>query len=253
MFQVRMNLRLPIACVAAACSLAAAVPAHAAAASTMLTVRSCDVGDTAKQRSATFYARMRAVKGTTQMAMRFTLVDSAGAGPPTIVDSPALAQWRKSRPGVLTFGYAQSVAGLEKGGVYAVQVQFRWTNARGQVLRSVKRTSDVCRQQGELPNLAITRVAARNGDASGTEMYSVDLTNSGQGEARSVDVDLFVDGAGADSYKVELVKPGDTVTVHFTGPACKRGLRMVADPRDTINETNEDDNVLRTRCPVPGS
>jgi hypothetical protein len=253
MFQMKMPPRLPIACVAAACSLAGAAPAHAAAGNTMLTVRSCEVGDTAKQRSATYYARMRAVRGTAQMAMRFTLVDSAGDGPPTVVDSPALAQWRKSRVGVLTFGYAQAIAGLEKGGVYAVQVQFRWTNARGQVLRSVKRTSDVCRQQGELPNLAITRVAARNGDTSGTEIYSVDLTNSGQGEARSVGVDLFVDGAGADSYTVELVKPGETVTVRFTGPSCKRGLRTVADPLDSINETNEDDNVLRSRCPVPGS
>jgi hypothetical protein len=253
MFQKRMHSRLSIACVAAACSLTAAVPARAASANTTLTVRSCAVGDTAKQRSATFYARMRAVKGTTQMAMRFTLLDSAGAGPPTVIDSPALAQWRKSRPGVLTFGYAQSVAGLEKGGVYAVQVQFRWTNARGQVLRSVKRTSDVCREQGELPNLGITRVAARNGDASGTEIYSVDVTNSGQGEARSVDVDLFVDGAGADSYRIDLVKPGETVTVRFTGPACQRALRMVADPLDAISETNEDDNVLRTRCPAVGA
>jgi CARDB len=251
MFQTVMRPRLLTACVAAACTFVPAASAHAAS-TTLLKVRTCQVGDTAKQRSAIFYARMHAVKGTNQMAMRFTLIDRAGDGPPTIVDSPALSQWRRSRVGVARFGYAQQVAGLEAGGVYAVQVQFRWTDARGKVLRSVKRTSRACRQQGELPNLAITRVAARPGESSGTELYSVDLTNSGQGDARFVGVDIFIDGARADAATVDLVKPGETVTVRFTGPACKRNLKMVADKADSVNETNEDDNVLRSRCPTLG-
>jgi hypothetical protein len=195
---------------------------------------------------------MRAVKGTDQMAMRFTLIDRAGDGPPQAVDSPALAQWRKSRHGVSRFGYAQSVAGLDAGGVYAVQVQFRWIDARGRVIRTVKRTSDTCRQEGELPDLSITRLAARPGESSGTELYSVDVTNSGQGEARSVTVDLFVDGAGADAATLDLVKPGETVTVRFTGPVCKRAVRALADKGDTLSETNEDDNILRSGCPATG-
>jgi hypothetical protein len=247
-----MRPRLFIACAVFACALLPAASAHAAS-TTLLKVRACDVGDTAKQRSATFYARMQAVKGTSVMSMRFTLIDRAGDGPPSIIDSPALAQWRKSRAGVMRFGYSQSVAGLNAGGVYAVQVQFRWTDARGRVIRSVKRTSDSCRQEGQLANLAITRVAARPGDASGTEHYSVDVTNSGRGEARLVDIDLFVDGAGADTYRLELVKPGETVTVRFTGPVCKSSVRAVADKGDTVNETNEDDNVLRSRCPAVGA
>jgi hypothetical protein len=220
---------------------------------TFLTVRTCQVGSSAKERLATYYARMRRVKGTRQMAMRFTLIDRAGDGPPEAIDHPALAQWRRSRPGVKRFGYAQSVAGLEKGGVYSVVVQFRWTNARGQVIRSAKRTSSACRQQGELPNLAITRVAARAGDSPGTELYSVDLTNSGQGEARDVPVDLFIDGAAADQQTLALVKAGETLTVRFTGPTCRRSVRAVADRDDTLNETNEDDDVLRARCPAVGA
>jgi hypothetical protein len=245
-----MRLRLLTACVASACLLAPAASADAA--TTVLKVRSCEVGATAKQRAATFYARMRAVKGTDQMAMRFTLIDRAGDGPPQAVDSPALAQWRKSRHGVSRFGYAQSVAGLDAGGVYAVQVQFRWIDARGRVIRTVKRTSDTCRQEGELPDLSITRLAARPGESSGTELYSVDVTNSGQGEARSVTVDLFVDGAGADAATLDLVKPGETVTVRFTGPVCKRAVRALADKGDTLSETNEDDNILRSGCPATG-
>ncbi len=148
-----MRPRLFIACVVSACLLVPAAERPCRDATTLLKVRSCEVGDTAKQRSATFYARMQAVKGTSQMSMRFTLIDRAGDGPPTVVDNPSLAQWRKSRPGVMRFGYAQSVAGLSPGGVYAVQVQFRWLDAHGHVIRSVKRTSASCRQEGELPNL----------------------------------------------------------------------------------------------------
>jgi hypothetical protein len=252
--EVMMRPRLLIACVVAACVLAPAASAHAAGKpTTVLKVRSCQVGDTAKQRSATFYARMRAVKGTSQMAMRFTLIDRAGDGPPAVVDSPALSQWRKSHQGVSRFGYAQSVTALESGGVYAMQVQFRWTDAQRHVIRTIKRTSDACRQQGELPNLSITRVAARPGESPGTELYSVDVTNSGQGAARFVPVDIFIDGAGTDAATVDLVKPGETRTVRFTGPACKRGVRAVADKGDSVRETNEDDNVLSSRCPAVGS
>ena len=249
-----MRPRLFIACAVLICLLMpGSADARAAKASTVLKVRTCDVGSTAKQRSATFYARMFAVKGTDQMEMRFTLIDRAGDGPPEAVDSPALAQWRKSRHGVSRFGYAQSVAGLDSGGVYAMQVQFRWVDAKGRVIRSVKRTSDSCRQEGQLPNLSITRVAARPGESSGTELYSVDLTNTGQGAARFVPVDIFVDGAGADAATVDLVKPGETVTVRFTGPVCKRAVRAVADKDRAVRETNEDDNVLRSSCPVVGS
>jgi hypothetical protein len=249
-----MRPRLFIACALLLCLLLpAGADARAAKPTTLLKVRSCQVGSTAKQRSATFYARMHAVKGTDQMAMRFTLIDRAGDGPPDVIDSPALAQWRKSRHGVSRFGYAQAVAGLDSGGVYAVQVQFRWVDARGRVIRTVKRTSDSCRQEGELPNLSITRIAARPGESSGTELYSVDVKNTGDGAARFVPVDLFVDGAGADAATLDLVKPGETVTVRFNGPVCKRAVRALADSPDSVRETNEDDNVLRSTCPDVGA
>src|SRR3954463_8371171 len=231
---------------------AAGAATRALKATTLLKVRDCQVGDTPKERSATFYARMTATKGTNQMAMRFTLIDRAGDGPPEVVDNPALAQWRKSNKGVKRFGYAQSVAGLKQGGAYAVQVQFRWLGAEGQVIRSVKRTSGTCRQEGQLPNLSITGVSAQAGETSGTEVYLVDITNSGRGLARSPGVDLFVDSAAADSQTVDAVKADETRTVRFVGPLCKQNIQMTADRDDVVNETNEDDNSLRARCPVLG-
>ena len=250
-----MRPRLFTAALAALSVFAGATAAGAIKApnaTTLLKVRDCQVGDTPKQRSAIFYARMSATKGTSQMAMRFTLIDRAGDGPPTFIDSPALAQWRKSNRGVKRFGYAQEVAGLAKGGAYAVQVQFRWTNAHGQVIRAVKRTSGTCRQEGQLPNLSITGVSAQAGETSGTEIYNVDVTNSGRGPAHMPGVDLFVDAAAADSQTVDLLKAGETRTVRFTGPVCKDNIKMVSDRDDAVNETNEDDNSLRARCPVLG-
>jgi hypothetical protein len=251
LFQQGMRPRLLATTFAAACALLAP-GATADAANIQLRVRSCEAGDTPKHRAATFYARMYAVKGTNTMAMRFTLINKAGDGPPKVVDNPSLSRWRKSRAKVMRFGYAQSVEGLERGGVYAMRIQFRWLDSRGKVIRSVKRTSRSCRQQGSLPNLSVTRLSARAGEASGTEVYSVDVTNSGRGNAQNVGVDLFVDGAAADSSSLDQVKAGETVTVRFTAPSCKQRIRAVVDGADKINETNDDDNELRGRCPVVG-
>jgi archaellum component FlaF (FlaF/FlaG flagellin family) len=253
LFEMVMRPRLFIASLALLCALVAgAASAGAAKPTTQLKVRDCQVGDSPKQRSATFYARMTATNATSQMAMRFTLIDRAGDGPPTVVANPALARWRRSNAGVKRFGYAQSVAGLQQGGIYAVQVQFRWMNAHGQVIRSVKRTSGTCRQNGKLPNLSITAVSAQAGETSGTEIYTVDLTNSGRGRAHFAGVDIFIDGAAADGQTVDLVKPGETKKVRFTGPVCRNSLKMVADRAHKLKETNEDDNTLRARCPVLG-
>jgi archaellum component FlaF (FlaF/FlaG flagellin family) len=240
----------PIIALAAAAALILMPAAVAEAApSAVLKVRSCQVGDSAKQRQATFYGRMRAVNATARMMMRFTVVDRSADGT-ALVPAPQLAQWRRSRPRVKTFGYAQTVTGLQVGGAYAAIVEYRWIDANGKTIRTARRTSSECRQDGKLPNLTLTRVAARRGDASGTLVYSVDVTNLGSAEARAVVVDLFVDDAGADAARIDSVKPGETVTVRVSGPACTARLKAVVDRQDAIHETTEDDNVLRARCPA---
>src|SRR3954462_8244042 len=125
-----------------------------------------------------------------------------------------------------------------------MQGRFPYLYKHGKGIRSVKRTSKSCRQQGSLPNLSVTRLSARAGEASDTELYSVDVTNTGRGDAQKVGVNLFVDGTAADSVSVDQVKAGETVTVRFTARSCKQGLRAEVDPADKINETNEDDNVM---------
>jgi CARDB len=246
-----MRFRLITALAAAAALFVMSAAVAEASPTTSLKVRSCQVGDSAKQRQATFYGRMRSVSGTARMMMRFTLVDRSSAGS-SLVPAPQLASWRRSRTGVKHFGYAQTVSGLQVGGAYAAIVEYRWVSTSGKTIKTVRRTSAECRQDGKLPNLTVTRVAARTGDAAGTLMYSVDVTNRGRAEARNVVVDLLVDDAGADAATLDSVKPGETVTVRVTGPACESRLKAVVDRQDAIHETTEDDNVLRSRCPSVG-
>src|SRR3954453_14485541 len=120
-----MHFRFIIVFAAAAAPSMTSAAVATAAPSAILKVRSCQVGDSAKQRQATFYGRMRAVPGTSRMMMRFTLVDR-GANGTSLVPAPQLAKWRRSRPGVKTFGYAQTVTGLQVGGAYAAMVEYRW-------------------------------------------------------------------------------------------------------------------------------
>src|SRR4051794_15312244 len=118
-----MPFRSIAALVAAAALFLVPATVAQAAPRTLVKVRSCQVGDSAKQRQATFYGRMRAVPGTSRMLMRFTLVDRSSTGQ-SLVAVPQLAQWRRSRPGVKAFGYSQTVTGLKVGGSYAAMVEF---------------------------------------------------------------------------------------------------------------------------------
>jgi hypothetical protein len=244
-----MRARIPIL-LALAVALGAPTAGTAATAPAVVKVRACETGDAPKERLATFYGRMRAVPGTHRMQMRFTLIDRSGdrAG---LVPTSKLAKWRKSRPGVVRFGYAQTITGLEKGGAYAVTVEYRWRDARGKKIKSLRRTSADCRQEGELPNLAVAAITASPGDATGTLNYTISVVNKGDEEARSFKVHLLVDGATADAAEIDLVKPGETVSVKVSGPACRARIRAVVDRRNAVRETTEDDNARSGRCPAP--
>ena len=240
---------MPISVVVAGAALALVPGAAGAAPATVLKVRSCETGDSAKERTAVFYARMRAVPGTSRMQMRFTLIDRSSDR--ETVKAPELTRWRRSRIGVRSFGYAQRVAGLQPGGAYAMLVDYRWVSATGKTIKSQRRTSADCRQDGKLPTVAVTGISAKPGDAHGTSEYDVAITNRGAVAARAVIVHLLVDGAAADAAEIDVLKPGETVSVRISGPRCVRRVRALVDRADSIHETTEGDNVLASRCPAP--
>jgi hypothetical protein len=244
-----MRTRVLTALLAVAAALAVMPAVAQAGRYTSLRVRACETGDKPSERLVTFYARMRAVRGTKRMMIRFKLIDRSSEGISFVPVPRQLARWRKSRRRVRRFGYSQTITALQLGGVYAAIVEFRWVGKHRKTIKRVRRRSADCQQDGALPNLALSGVTARRGDARGTALYTVQVTNRGRGEARAMKVDLFVDGAAADAAQIDALAPGETKTVEITGPACRVRVRAVVDRRDAIPETTEDDNSRRSRCP----
>jgi hypothetical protein len=243
LFSPRMP-RAPIAMFAAA--LALLVPAGADAkprASVKLT--ECTTSDAPGGRSATFEGRMRRVRGTERMKMRFKLLERIGKRF-TTVKEPELRVWRKSEEGVRVFSFEQRVLGLRSGRAYRVAVSFRWYDADGNRIRSERHRSRACREPA--PNLRVAKVVRRSGPVRGTWIYRVHVTNIGQSEARDVGVTLAVDGGELDAGRIDSLPAGESRVVTFTGPVCRHGFRAVADPDDQIGETREDDNVRRGAC-----
>jgi hypothetical protein len=229
-------------------ALALAAPAQAHSRTPSAKVVECKSGDVAAARSATFLGRMRSLAGTDRMAMRFTLLERFGDEKLHPVEFPELRAWRFSKSGVRDFRFKQTVMGLQGGGEYRTRVEYRWLDADGNLQRKAVRTSRACRQPGELANLIPGAPSVAAGP-EGTAVYRVPVRNSGKAPAQDVAVELYVDGAATNVGHIDQVAPGETREVSFTGPACKRGLRVVVDPNDAVKERLETDNVMVAPCP----
>jgi hypothetical protein len=234
----------------AALVLVVGAPADALAGKTTTArVIECKTGDSAETRSATFMGRMRTIAGSDHMTMRFTLLERFGDEKLHPVALPELRFWRQSRPGIREFRYKQTVTGLEGGGQYRTRVEFRWLDASGNLVRKAQKTTPACYQPGLLANLKVGSPSAQPG-AGGTAVYIVPIQNPGALQATDVAVELFVDGAATNVGHIDSIPAGETREVRFTGPICKRRLRAVADPADSVKETLESDNALTLSCPA---
>jgi len=237
------------------CVLAAVLPAAGfaarradtpAAAGPVAKVVSCDV--TSSARSATFYARMDTQPGASKMQIRFGLLERLGKdGGFDRLDVGALRQWHTSQAGVKRFGWKQTVDNLHVGGAYKARVQYRWLSAAGTVLDTETRDTPVCR--GPLPNIAVGDLTTKAGPTADTRIYKVSISNTGKVDADEVDIQLAIDKAVLDTITVDSLAAGDARTVSFTGPPCRRGVRVKADPGNSIGESIEDDNSQLFACP----
>jgi hypothetical protein len=206
----------------------------------------CDV--TSANRAATFYARMDSIPGASRLSIRFQLLERLGRGEAwSKLDLPALKQWHVSQAGVQRYGWKQTVGNLHVGGAYKARVQYRWASDTGVLVLSQTRETPVCR--GPLPNIAIADLAVKPGPTADTRVYRVTVQNSGKLDADSVNVSLSVDKAVLDTVAIPHLAAGDARTISFTGPACRRGLRVTADPGNSIGETIEGDNSQLFACP----
>ena len=199
--------------------------------------------------TASFYGRMRRVRGAQRMAMRFTLLERVEEGAPLEARRvPGLGKWRKSRPGRRALGVRQRVRNLVEGSAYKMRVAFRWYDADGKVLKRARRRSRFCRQYGVLPNLEVKLLQAEPTDVPGVLRYFVSVSNTGKAAAHDATIRLALDGTEAAEKTVHLVRRAETKTVTLRGPACASGVDAQADPEDLIPESSETDNSDSRAC-----
>jgi CARDB len=209
-------------------------------------VVTCDV--LSSERSATFFARMDTIPGASKLAIRFQLLQRLGRDSGfDKVNVPALNQWHTSQAGVKRYGWKQTVDNLLQGGAYKARVQYRWLSATGTVVATDSRDTPTC--HGPLPNIAIGDLTVKPGPSSDTRTYRVGIQNTGKIEADEVDVQMAVDKAILDTLTLDHLAPGEQRFATFTGPVCHHGVRVKADPGNTIGETIEDDNSELFACP----
>jgi hypothetical protein len=236
--------------------LALALPAAAQAQVPPLRARlsACQSGPVATERTATFVGSMPAVAGTKRMWMRFDLfVRVAPASDFASLKAPKLGVWQKSAPGRASSGFVftQRVQGLTAPAWFRAQVRFRWYGKGGKLLRSATRTSAVCKQPDQRPDLRAGALDAARGPLLDQATYELDVRNDGHTAAGGFDVVLTVGGAEQPPQHVAGVAPAATATVTFVAPRCAPGSTLLfeLDADDAIEESGEADDVVERACP----
>ena len=238
-----------VACAAPAAAQAQAPPLRAKLAA-------CQSGPAASQRTATFVGSMPAVAGTKRMWMRFDLY--ARLPPATVysrVKVPKLGVWQKSASGKASSGFVftQRVQALVAPGSYKALVRFRWYSKAGTLLRSTTRSSSVCKQPDQRPDLRAGELAVVRGPASDQATYQLEVSNDGHTAAGPFDVVLSVGGVEQPARaRRRGAAPAATRTVTFVAPRCAAGstVRFELDAEDEVEESGEADDVVERACPL---
>src|ERR671935_2879487 len=197
----------PAALLIAVIALAAPAAAHAQAPPLRAKLTACLSGPEATDRVATFTGSMPAIKGTKRMWMRFDLQQRI---PPAVrfkaLTVPGLGVWQKSAPGRSSgFVFTQRVQALAAPGAYRAIVRFRWYGKGGTLLRSAKRTTPICTQPDQRPDLRADDLDAARGPQPGQATYFLVVRNDGRTAAGPFDVGLNVGGA---DQPVQRLAPG---------------------------------------------
>jgi hypothetical protein len=230
--------------------LLAASPAAAQAASVKLLA--CVPALDGPERSATFEARVRPLRGSDRIQVRFTLqVREAALETWRRVAAPGLDEWLTSAPGVSRYSYSKTVQNLAAPATYRMVVRFRWLDAGGAVVARSRATSRGCRQPDMRPDLEVAGIVVTAPLEPGPARYAVELVNAGRSPAAAFTVTLSAGGEQLDPVAVAGLAPGERRVLELAGPRCAPGttLTATADPELAVDERDEDDNVLVAACP----
>ena len=227
-----------------------APPAFAADTPVVVRMLSCTPWEEGVGGSVAYAARMKAIPGTARMALRIRLFEKVGGGKFEPIPTEGLGIWRKSHPDASVFRYEQHVRGLHKGAVYRVTVRYRWLDADGQPILTVRRRSPRCSQDGGLANLRVASIDVGPGEVEGTSVYKVKVVNRGTALAENVGVLLRVDGEIVDEEVIDALQPKEAHTVTFNGPICRERIRVVVDPDELIAGVARAGQRARSELPL---
>jgi hypothetical protein len=214
---------------------------------------SCATGAATAARSATFTASMPAISGTTQMWIRFDLLQRApGDDEYSSVRVPAWGRWERSRADRTAFIYTKKVQGLRPGS-YRARVRFRWY-AHGRLQRSRTRTTRTCRQPDQRANLTAGALTVGGGLGAATVTYLLDVTNEGRAAAGPFDIGVAVGDVPQSPVRLDGLAGGESRVVSITAPRCTPGstVRFVLDPGGAVDESDEGDDLVDRACPLTG-
>jgi len=187
------------------------------------------------------------------MWVRFDLLQRMDAdGEFARVQLPSWGRWQRSEPGRTAFIYTKKVRGLRAPGAYRARVSFRWYAADGRLVRTARRTTRTCRQPDLRPDLEAGPLGAGAGLGPDSVTYLLDVGNTGAAPAVPFQVSLAVAGAPQPPVSVAGLGAGERQVVSIAGPRCVPGstVRVVLDPGASVDESDEDDDVVDRPCPA---
>jgi CARDB len=230
--------------------LALAFPGAAQAATVRVTDCVPDLDPEA--RSVTFEARVRPVRDSERMQVRFTLqVREDALHAWRRVAAEGFDTWLTSMPDISRYTYAKTVTNLSAPASYRTVVRFRWLDADGDVVKSARELSASCRQPDMRPDLEPRRVDVLPGPDAGTRRYAVTVRNGGRSDADPFTATLEAGEDQPVALAVLGLAAGAQRVVTFAARPCTAGtpLTVRLDTREAVEEGDEDDNVLIVPCP----
>src|SRR3954468_12185059 len=158
-----MRLRILMSTVLIALLLPGAAGATAPKSARGVTLTSCERGTTDEGGAAVFEARMRSVRGSARMQLRFNLqARTPDRTKYVTIAAPGFGSWVSADPGTSRYVYTKRVENLLAPASYRVKLRFRWLNPAGKVVQRAKAFSATCRQPDPRPDLAVRSIGVQS-------------------------------------------------------------------------------------------
>ena len=213
---------------------------------------SCEKATLDQDGTGVFVGRMRNVGGARRMQMRFTLQTRLTVHDRwTAVEVPGFGVWTSAAPGRSRYVYTKTIENLLPPASYRVSVRFRWLDADGDRIESMRDSSPACKQPDPRPNLVVRGIGVEAAAADDARRYVVLVRNNGRAATGASTLTLTVGGVAQPDTVVPQLAPGEGTLVTIEAPKCRPGteLSAQADSGDVLDERDESDNLFTRNCP----